>query len=76
MKWNFIYVNNFLLKNNSMCILRHLPRQKNPRALCRGSSPILYVPMFPWKYFFSTKWERSQEIKKKVVYVKERFMYS
>jgi hypothetical protein len=52
-----------------MCILRDLPHKSNPRELCRGSSPILHVPMFPWKYFFSTKWERSEEIKKRVVYV-------
>jgi len=28
-----------------------------------GAPPILYVPMFPWKYFFSMKWERSENIK-------------
>jgi hypothetical protein len=26
--------------------------------------------MFPWKYFFSIKWERSKEIKKRVAYVR------
>jgi len=44
-----------------MCILRDLPQQKNPRPLCWRSSPILYVPTFPWKYFFSKKQERSKE---------------
>jgi hypothetical protein len=24
--------------------------------------PIVYVPMFPWKYFSFTKWERCEEI--------------
>jgi hypothetical protein len=41
---------------------------KTLRAFCPGGAPpILYVPMFPWKYFFSTKWERSEEIKKNVI---------
>jgi hypothetical protein len=35
-----------------------------------GAPPILYVPMFPWKYFFSTKCERSEEIKKNVISTK------
>jgi hypothetical protein len=39
-----------------VCILRDLPKEKNPTAFCaRGAPPIIYVPMFPWKYFFSTK---------------------
>jgi hypothetical protein len=29
-----------------------------------GAPPILSVPMVPWKYFFSTKWERNEEIKR------------
>ncbi len=33
-------------------------------GLCWGSSPQFYVPTFPWKYFFSMKWERSKEIKR------------
>jgi hypothetical protein len=32
--------------------------------------------MFPWKYFFSLKHERSEEIKKRAVYVRGRFPYS
>jgi hypothetical protein len=47
-----------------MGILRDLPQQNNPRVLCWGTLPVLYVPMFPWKYFFSMKWERSEEIKR------------
>jgi hypothetical protein len=36
----------------AMCILRDLPKQKNPRGLCQGSSPNLDVPIFPWNLFF------------------------
>jgi hypothetical protein len=32
----------------------------------RGAPPILYVPTFPWKYFFSTKGEGSEEIKREL----------
>jgi hypothetical protein len=32
----------------SMCILRDIPQQKNPRALWHGELPQLY--MFPWKF--------------------------
>jgi hypothetical protein len=49
-----------------MCILRDLPQQKNPRALCWVSFQILNDPMFPWKYFFSTKQKRSEEIKREL----------
>jgi hypothetical protein len=31
-----------------------------------GAPAILYVPMFPWKYFFSMKLGRNKEIKKRV----------
>jgi hypothetical protein len=43
--------------------------RRNPRVICWGSSPNLicsHVPMFPWKYFFSVKWERSKEIKREL----------
>ncbi len=50
----------------SMCILRDLPQQKNPRALCQGNSPISYVPTFPCRYFFSMKQEKSEEIKREL----------
>jgi hypothetical protein len=63
MKWNFIYGNKtpFLKKIKFYVYFEGSPLAK--KTLGRyvgGSSPILYVPMFPWKYFFSTKWERSQ----------------
>jgi len=32
--------------------------------------------MFPWKYFFVMKWERSQEIKREFGLHKGRFPYS
>jgi hypothetical protein len=54
-----------------MCILRKSPppslirRTLGPYA--KGASPILCVPTFPWKYFFSTKMEKKQENKKRVV---------
>jgi hypothetical protein len=40
------------------------PQQKNPGALAGGAPLILHVPTFPWKYFFSTKRQRSKEIKR------------
>ncbi len=49
----------------SICILRDLLQGKNPRVLV---PPILYVPMFPWKYLFSSKAEKKQGNKKRVVY--------
>ncbi len=62
------YINNSLFII-SMCILMVLPPQKNPRALCWGAPPILYVPTFPWILFFyqtRKKWGN----KKRVVYVR------
>jgi len=54
------------------------PAEEEPTLGCYapGSPPILYVPTFPWKCFFSTKWEGSQEIKRELVCVKGRFLYS
>jgi hypothetical protein len=58
--------------NNSlfifMCILRYLPQQKNPTLGCyAGAAPqFLYILTYTWKYFFSTKWERSKEIKREL----------
>jgi hypothetical protein len=39
-------------------------RRRTLRSYAKGVPSILYVPIFPWKYFFSTKQERSQEIKR------------
>jgi len=51
-----------------MCILRDLPPAENPRAYYAGGASqfYLYVPMFAWKYFFSMKRERSEEIKREL----------
>jgi hypothetical protein len=51
------HINNSLFI--SICILRDLPQLKNePNGVMQGElPPILYVPMFPWKYFFSMKLE-------------------
>jgi hypothetical protein len=59
-----IYANNSLYI--FMCIWRDLPQQKIQGHYAAGAPPICYVPMFPWKYFFSTKRERNKEIKKRV----------
>jgi hypothetical protein len=49
-----MYVNNSLFI--FMCILREIfPRKKTLGHCARGAPPILYVPMFPWKYFFPMK---------------------
>jgi hypothetical protein len=34
----------------------------------REGAPQFY--MFPWKYFFFTKWERSEEIKRELFYIR------
>jgi hypothetical protein len=47
------YVNNSLFI--SVCILRVSPSRRTLGCYAEGALPILYVPMFPWKYFFSTK---------------------
>jgi len=49
-----------------LCILSDLPLQKNGRDYAKGAPPVLYVPTFPWKYFFSIKQERSKEIKREL----------
>jgi hypothetical protein len=49
-----------------LCILSDLSQQKNDRDYAKGAPPILYVPTFPWKYFFSIKQERSKEIKREL----------
>jgi hypothetical protein len=35
-----------------------------------GALPILNNPTFSWKYFFFTKRERREEIKKTIIYVR------
>jgi hypothetical protein len=49
----------------SMCILRDLPQQKNPGALCPGSTPNFICSHVPGEILlFLMKRERSEEIKR------------
>jgi len=50
-----------------MCILRDLPQQNNPRVLCWGTPPVLYVPM---EIFLFYEMGKKQGNKKSVVYVR------
>jgi hypothetical protein len=50
------------------------PSRRTLGPYARGVPPIVHVPTFPWKYFFSTKWKRSQEIKKESYLHKGRFL--
>jgi hypothetical protein len=56
--------------NNSlficMCILRDLPKQKNPGPLCRGNFPSFMCSHVPMEIFFSMKWQKCEEIKRVV----------
>jgi hypothetical protein len=52
-----------------MCILRDLPQQKNPRALCQGSSPNFVCSHVPMEIFLFYKMRKKWENKKRVVYV-------
>jgi hypothetical protein len=70
-------INNSLFIYFYVYILRDLPPTRTLGHYARGAPPILYVPMFPWKYFFSTKWDRSKEIKRESCLHKgEVFPYS
>jgi hypothetical protein len=54
-----------------MHILKDLSLIRRTLGCYAGEAPpILYIPTFPWKYFFFTKWERNEEIKKRDVYVR------
>jgi hypothetical protein len=50
------------------------PSRRTLRHYAGGASPILYVPMFSWKYFFFMKEENFEEIKRELH--KGRFQYS
>jgi hypothetical protein len=53
------------------------PSRRTLECYAGGNFPqILYVPTFPWKYFFLTKWERSKEMRKESCLCKGRFQYS
>jgi hypothetical protein len=54
-----------------MCIWRDLPQfymfPCSHGNISFARAPLIfYVPMFPWKYFFSMKREKNKEIKKRV----------
>jgi hypothetical protein len=51
----------------SMCILRDLPQQKNPRVLCRGSSPIFIYSHIHMEIFLFYKMGKKQGNKERVV---------
>ncbi len=46
------------------------PAEKTLGCYATGAPLVLYVPMFPWKYFFFTKWDKREGIKKKIVFLK------
>jgi hypothetical protein len=48
----------------SMCILRNLPQQKNPRTLCWGSSPNFICFQVPMEIFLFREWEEKGGDKK------------
>jgi len=45
------------------------PPAETPGHYANGAPPILYVPTFPWKYFFFMKQERSKEMKIELFYI-------
>ncbi len=62
------YVNNSLFI--SVCILRDLPQQKNPRVLCWGSSLNYICSHVPMEIFGFYEMRKKGGNKKRVVYVK------
>jgi len=57
----------------SLCILRDIPQQKNPRALCQGSSPNFICSHLPMEIFLFKK--ESRKLKESCLR-KGRFLYS
>jgi hypothetical protein len=72
LEFQFSRENKYTVNNSlfiSMCILRDLPQQKNPRESYVGGAPtILYVPM---EIFLFYKMGKKQGNTKRVVYVRE-----
>ncbi len=54
----------------SMCILRDLPQQKNPRPLCCRSSPNFICSCVPTKIFLFYEMGKKQGNKNRVVYIR------
>ncbi len=46
------------------------PCRRTLGCYARGAPLVLYVPMFLWKYFFSTKWEKNWGNTKRIVSVR------
>ncbi len=44
------------------------PAEKTLGCYATGAPLVLYVPMFPWKYFFFTKWDKREGMKKKKLF--------
>jgi len=69
-----LQANNSLLI--SMCILKDLPQQKNPRVLCWGNSPNFISSHIPMEMFLFYETGKKLVNKKRVAYEGERFQYS
>jgi hypothetical protein len=46
------------------------PAEKTLGCYATGAPLVVYVPMFPWKYFFFTKWDKREGIKKRIVFLR------
>jgi hypothetical protein len=69
-----LQANNSLLI--SMCILKDLPQQKNPRVLCNwGNSPNFICSHIPMEIFLFYETGKKLVNKKRVAYEGERFQY-
>jgi hypothetical protein len=69
-----LQANNSLLI--SMCILKDLPQQKNPRVFfCWGNSPNFICSHIPMEIFLFYEAGKNLGNQKRVVYEEERFQY-
>jgi hypothetical protein len=64
-------INNSLLI--SMCILRELPHQKNPKVLCRGSSPNSICSHIPMEIFIFYGTGKKRGNQKRVTYLRRGY---
>jgi len=54
-----------------MCVVWGISPSRRTLVCFAGGAPlILYVFMFPWKYFFHRKWERREEKKRRIVSIR------
>jgi hypothetical protein len=54
----------------SMCILRDLPQQKNPKVLCQGSPPNFICFHVPMEIFLFCETGKKQGNKKRILYIR------